>query len=135
MEDELGDLDVFLSAFPNLTSLDLKESHYEFFPGLSYPKMKKISCFNLDGEINICQWFIKSMPNLDDLFIANMTANYATLVAILESKITKIDIKISPDDLSDDELKMFREMFSLIKGLKGDDCLIEFLASEEDSQP
>ena len=135
MENELGLFNVFLSAFPNLTSLDLMESHYEFFPGLIYPKMKNFNCYECDGQLNLSPCFIKSMPNLDELYIANMTPDYATLVAILESKITKIDVKIDPDDLTQAELKIFQEIFSMIKEVKGDDCIIKFLSNEDDSQP
>lgn len=125
-ENELSTFNVFLDAFPNLTTLELLESHYEFIPGRIYPKMKKLNLWCETNEINISAQLIKSLPNLEELQVENMVPRYSTLRAILKSKITKIDITISSvEDISEKRLKKIQKIASRIMD-KGDECSIVF---------
>lgn len=108
---------MFLDAFPLLTSLTLRDVlslDLEFGQYPALQKMKVISQMydiDEDGGDNLTPAFFEAFPNLTEVSVASMQffVNKATMEAILESKIQKIDLAIVVQREEESEIEQLIE--------------------------
>lgn len=105
-------LNDYLDAFPNLTSLHLSKPSIKFVPGREYPKIRELIIYSED-ILNVSEDFIKSMPNLEKLE-CEMFAEISTLKAILGSKINDVYITFYADYFNVDKLEKIKKLKDMI---------------------